>query len=128
MTAVSSGTISRRSSLNWCRSSAFATAGPDASGFSPREQESLTVRTAARTSGVEEDIFALSCGVALRFVQQPQPFHEQTLGVQGRGLLGRLSFEIDLEISFRPAQHLEHGLITGDRSIGRMTHLPAVKE
>src|ERR1039458_10162343 len=91
------------------------TAGPERSTRSPREQESLTVTTAAvrscgvGRSAVEEDIFFLflaasaSAGwaagsawsrarrsffdgfraaIALRFVEQAQALHLQTLGVE----------------------------------------------
>src|SRR5271166_423382 len=97
------------------------TAGPERSTRSPREQESLTVTTAAvkttEPSVVEEDIFflfrpaaaratartraahtsagssartlgalldSLRPGIALRFVEQPQPLHQQTLRVEFR--------------------------------------------
>src|SRR5215470_20243008 len=103
------------------------TAGPPRSGFSPREHESLTVSTAAVTrSGVEEDIFPLG-RVALRFVEQPQSFHEQALCIQRGRLLRGLAFEVDLEISIGPAENFEYGLIARNRAIGRMLDLATVK-
>src|SRR5271170_5690781 len=93
------------------------TAGPERSARSPRAQESLTVMTAAvRPSGVEEDIFFFLLGrfsaVPLRFVELAQTFHQQSLGVQVGGLLGRLAFKIDLEVSVRPAQNFKHRRIS----------------
>src|SRR5216684_8309619 len=101
----------------WCSCRVRATAGPDTSLRSPRAQESLTVRTAARkVSGVEEDIFfllALAATVPPRFIQQTQAFHQQALRVQRGGLLLGLAFEVDLKISARPAQHLKDRGVAG---------------
>src|SRR5271166_2088653 len=92
--------------------STSTTAGPERSTRSPREQESLTVTTAAvntEPSVVEEDIIllfrpattraraghtsasgrnlgrlfsGLHPGIALRFVEQPQALHQQALSVE----------------------------------------------
>src|SRR5437667_227646 len=82
------------------------TAGPEISLRSPRAQESLTVRTAARKdSGIEEDVIfllALIASIALVLVQKPQAFHQQALRVQTGGLLSSLGIEVDLKISARP--------------------------
>src|SRR5215471_15389701 len=105
ITGCSSATRLRRTTRNLCRSRASATAGPLWSVFSPREHESLTVSTVAvPRSGVEEDIFPLS-RVALRFVEQAQALHQKALRVQRGGLLRGLAFEVDLEVSVRPAQN-----------------------
>src|SRR5882757_7136637 len=122
MAAASSETTLRRTTRNFRRSSASATAGPERSVFSPREHESLTVRTAAVRSGVEEDIFSLG-GIALRLVQLAQAFHQQTLRVQGRSFLGSFSVEVDLEAAIGPAQDFEDCLIARDRTIRRVFHL-----
>src|SRR5258706_7844799 len=119
MAALSSGTRLRRTTRNWRRSSVLETAGPERSFFSPREQESLTVSTAAVRSGVEEDIFSLG-GIALGLVQQAQTFHQQSLGVQRCRFLRRLAVEIDLETAVGPAQHFEDCFIAGDGTIGRV--------
>src|SRR5277367_6756719 len=105
------------------------TAGPERSARSPRAQESLTVTTAAvRPSGVEEDIFFFllwfsAVAVALRFVELAQAFHQQTLGVQLGGLLRRLAFKSDFEVSIGPAQDFEHRRSPCQRSIGGVTYL-----
>src|SRR5664279_1508911 len=124
MATRSSGTTPRARTSNFLRSSASATAGPERSTFSPREHESLTVSTAAgisfptEESGVEEDIFPFGCGVPLRFVEQAQAFHQQTLRVERRGFLRRFLVEINLEVSFRPAEHFENRFVAGNRAIG----------
>src|SRR5205085_8653952 len=116
MTAISSGATLRSTTRNFRRSRASATAGPDRSDFSPREQESLTVRTAAVHSGVEEDIFSLG-RVPVRFVELPQPFHQQTLSVEGGCFFGGLAVEVYLEAAVGPAQNLEHSFIAGYGSV-----------
>src|SRR5258706_106124 len=119
---ASSGTTLRRTTRNFRRSSASATAGPDRSVFSPRAHESLTVRTAAVRSGVEEDIFSLG-GVTLRLVQLAQAFHQQPLRIQGRRFLGGFSIEVDLKAPISPPQHFEDRLIASDRTICGVFHL-----
>src|SRR5271170_5555295 len=103
------------------------TAGPETSARSPRAHESLTVITAAvRLSGVEEDIFFFLRwfpAVPLRLVELAQTFHQQALGVEVRGLLGALAFEVDLKVSVRPAEYLEYGRIPDQRAIGGVRHL-----
>src|SRR5438477_3505724 len=87
----SSGTMSRATTRNLCFWRAAATAGPLRSSRSPREEESLTVMTAAVSSGVEEDIFFLgliTASVAVRFVKQAQAFHQQSLRIELRAGLG----------------------------------------
>src|SRR5271169_675335 len=66
--------------------------------------------------------------ITRRFVEQPQPFHQQSLGVELRGLLVRFAFEVELKISTGPAQDLEHGLVADQRSIGRVFDLTFGKE
>src|SRR5882724_12354070 len=103
MAALSSGTTLRTTTRNLRHSKVSATAGPERSVFSPREQESLMVRTAAVVrSGVEEDIFSLGC-IPVGLVQLSQPFHQQTLGIQSGGFFGCLSVEVNLEIAVGPA-------------------------
>src|SRR6266446_3890983 len=123
MRDASSETTLRRRTRNFRRSSASATAGPETSVFSPRAHESLTVRTAAVRSTVEEDIFSLG-GVALRLIQLAQAFHQQALCVQGRRFLGSFSVEVDLKASIGPAQNLEDRFVASDRTISRVLHLP----
>src|SRR6266850_7857951 len=123
MAGLSSGTTLRRITRNLRRSRVSATAGPERSVFSPREQESLMVRTAAVVrSGVEEDIFSLG-RVPVGSVQLAQSFHQQTLGVQGRGFLGSFSVEINLEVAVCPAQNFEDRLVAGDGAIRGVLHL-----
>src|SRR5882672_6093977 len=122
MAAVSSGTTLRTTTRNLRRSRVSDTAGPERSFFSPREQESLTVRTAAVRSGVEEDIFSLG-GVALRLVQLAQPFHQQTLRIQSGCFFRRLSVKVHLEAAIGPAQNFEDGLIPSDGTIRGVLHL-----
>src|ERR1700722_14171469 len=129
----SSATISvaTTSKLRFLRIS--ATAGPERSARWPRAEESLTVRTAAvcasevRTSGVEEDIFLFFPGVpvfiAFGFVQHAQTFHQQALSVQSGGLLAGLAFEVDLEVSAGPAQHLENRGIASERTVDSVRDL-----
>src|SRR5678815_1141855 len=101
---------------------ASATAGPERSCFSPRAQESLTVSTAAvNGSTVEEDIFfgipfGLP-GIALRFIEQAQPFHQQALGIQLGALFGGLPVEVHLEVAVGPAQDFENGLVADERTV-----------
>src|SRR5882724_216245 len=117
MDAISSGTMLRATTRNLRRSKVSATAGPERSVFSPREHESLTVRTAAVVrSGVEEDIFSLG-RVPVGFVQLAQSFHQQTLGVQRCCFLGGLSVEVNLEVAVGPAQNFEDRLVAGDGAI-----------
>src|ERR1700682_1581242 len=81
---------------------------------------------ARKVSGIEEDIFfflGLAAPIAAGFIELPQAFHQQALGVQGGGLLLGLAFEIDLEIATRPAQDLEYSSITLERAVGRVRHL-----
>src|SRR5271156_44951 len=116
MADCSSETISVPTMENFLFLSASATAGPERSARSPRAQESLTVSTAAvhasgAGSGVEEDIFFFLptlAGIPLGFVQQAQSFHQQTLGVQGSGLLGGLALEVEFEVALGPAQDFEN--------------------
>src|SRR5580692_1939894 len=138
----SSGTTSVPISEKFLFLRSSPTAGPETSARSPLAQESLTVMTAAvislsvepgvegsgvKLSGVEEDIFFLlfgfSAAVPLRLVQLAEAFHQQALGVQLGALLGRLAFEIDLEVSIRPAQNLEHGRIPNQRAISGVRDL-----
>src|SRR5882672_2688667 len=127
MAAISSGTMLRTTTRNLRRSSVSATAGPEMSVFSPREQESLTVRTAAVVrSGVEEDIFSLGC-IPLGLVQLAQPFHQQTLGVQSSCFLGGLTVEVHLEIAFGPAQNFEDRLVAGDGAIRGVLYLALIE-
>src|SRR5437660_2238033 len=111
----------------WCSCRVRPTAGPDRSLRSPLAQESLTVRTAARkVSGVEEDIFfllTLATTVTPRLVQQSQPFHKQALRIQCGGLLLGFAFEVDLEVTARPAQDFEHRSIARQRTINGVRHL-----
>src|SRR4029077_11021239 len=127
MSGCSSGTISVATTEKLRCLSASATAGPERSARSPRDEESLTVRTAAvRVSGVEEDIFFLLRFVTVplgRLIEQAQAFHQQALSVELSGLCGGLTLEIDLEVAFRPAQHLEHGCVAHERPINRVCHL-----
>src|ERR1700722_21039905 len=115
MRTCSSGTVAVPAIMNLFFLRTSATAGPERSARSPREHESLTVMTAAvNVSGVEEDIvfFLRSLvAVALRFIEQPQAFHQQALCVQRSGLFGGFAFEIYLEIAIGPAQHFENGLV-----------------
>src|SRR5579862_7794006 len=126
----SSATTLRTTTSNLRRSSAFATAGPERSAFSPREQESLTVNTAARVpatfkaSRVEKDIFTLGRCVALRLVEQPQALHQQPLRIQGCRFLPRLPVEIHLKISVGPTQHFENRLVPCRRTIHGVLGLP----
>src|SRR5262252_7564707 len=124
---ISSATMERTATGKFRPSSSSATAGPETSDFSPREQESLTVRTAAAIgSGVEEDIFSLG-RVAVRLVEQAQPFHQQALSVESSRLLRGLSVKVDFEIALSPAQHFENRFVSGDRTVGRVLHLPLVE-
>src|SRR5215471_246003 len=130
MTASSSGTISRETTRKFFFSRTSATAGPPRSARSPREEESLTVTTAAVSSGVEEDIFFLSlfaATVAIRFVEQPQAFHQQALRVELGARLGRLAFEVQLEITSGPAQNLEHRLVALKIPVNRVHDLPLIE-
>src|SRR6266567_1094849 len=112
----------------WCSCRVRATAGPDRSLRSPRAQESLTVRTAARkVSGVEEDILfllTLATAVTPGLVQQSQPFHEQALGIQCGGLLLGFAVEVDLEVAPCPTQDFEHCGIARQRTVNSVSHLP----
>src|SRR5438128_11204400 len=112
MPAWSSATTLVSMIEKWCSCRVRATAGPERSLRSPRAQESLTVRTAARkVSGVEEDIFFLFvfvcffvlAAVAPRLIEQAQSLHEQSLCIQRGGLLLGLTFKVNLEVSARPA-------------------------
>src|SRR5580704_703453 len=142
--------------------SAPPTAGPERSARSPREQESLTVTTAAVRSAapaalstIEEDIFFLfflfaavggrgrsarngSCtraartgsgffdGLAafsLRFIEQAQAFHQQTLSVELGGFLIGLTLEVEFEVAAGPAQNLENGFIANQRSVSGVLDL-----
>src|ERR1700733_10248070 len=143
----SSATSARSATRNPRRSSASTTAGPERSTFSPREQESLTVTTAAViplasdilvasaiASAVEQDIFALSIAfsatlcatlsrIALRFVEQTQSLHQQALRIQRRRLFIRVLRKINLKVPVRPAQHLKDRLIPHRRTVRRMLRL-----
>src|SRR5262249_23598596 len=126
----SSGTVSMWEMRKPCLRRSSATAGPDRSCLSPRARESLTVRTAAvKDSGVEEDIFlflGLST-VALGFVEQPEAFHEQALGIQAHRLLRGLALEVNLKVASGPAEHLEHGRVALQRAVGSVRHLAFAK-
>src|SRR5437870_2275357 len=123
MAALSSGTTLRTTTRNWRRSRVSATAGPERSVFSPREQESLTVRTAAVVrSGVEEDIFSLG-GVPVGFIQLAQPFHQQSLGIQSCCFFGGLTVEVNLEVAVGPAQNFEDRLVAGDGAVRGVLYL-----
>src|SRR4029077_10117984 len=115
MSGCSSGTISVATTEKLRCLSTSTTAGPERSARSPRDEESLTVRTAAvSVSGVEEDIFFLLRFVTVPFgglIEQAQAFHQQALSVEVSGLFGGLTLEIDLEVAFGPAQDLEHSWI-----------------
>ena len=67
--------------------------------------------TAARTSAGADVLRRIRSPIALRFVQQPQPFHEQALRIELRGFLIGLALKVEFEIPARPAQNLEDGLI-----------------
>src|ERR1035438_7929594 len=66
--------------------------------------------------------------VALRFVQKPQAFHQQSLGVELGRLFVGLAFKVELEISSGPAQHLEDCRISHQRAVGRVLHLTFCEE
>src|SRR5579863_10712782 len=128
----SSGTVAVPTIANLCFLRTSATAGPERSVRSPRAQESLTVMTAALSvSGVEEDIiffFLRSlAAIALRFVQQPQAFHQQALGIQCGGLFSGLAFEIDLKVAVGPTQDFEHGLVSVQGAVGSVGDLTFLK-
>src|SRR5215469_6587512 len=130
MAPSSSGTIARETTRKFFFSRASATAGPPRSARSPREEESLTVTTAAVSSGVEEDIFFLglfAATVAVRFVEQAQAFHQQSLRVELGARLRRLAFEVELEITARPAQNLKHCLVALEAPVNGMNNLPLIK-
>src|ERR1700727_1810175 len=66
--------------------------------------------------------------VALRFVEQPQTFHQQSLGVELSRLFVGLPFKIELEISPGPTQHFENCGVSYQRAVGRVLHLAFRKE
>src|SRR5450755_1734678 len=70
----------------------------------------------------------LPAAVARRFVEQPQPFHQQALGVELRRLFVGLTFEIELEISACPTKNFEHSLVAHQRSVSRVLHLAVGKK
>src|SRR5262252_6843226 len=147
----SSGTTSRTTTENFNFSSSWATAGPDWSSRSPCEQESLTVTTAAvrEESAIEQNVFLLlaafpgrrsgssrgrgnrggggrlrlGAAFALRFVEQAQAFHQETLGVELGSFLAGFAFEVELKIPSRPAQDFEDGFVADQRSVGGMFDL-----
>src|SRR5437660_3034032 len=105
MDSCSSGTTSRATILKPDFSSTPATAGPEISARSPREEESLTVTTAAvkaaDVSIVEEDILflhLLPLAIATGLVQAAQTLHKQALSIEVSSLIFGLAGEIDLEI------------------------------
>src|SRR5580700_1085769 len=133
MAGCSSGTVAVPASANLCFLRTSATAGPERSLRSPREQESLTVMTAARRgSGVEEDVIFFFLGsfaaLALRFVELAEAFHQQALSVQGGGLFVGLAFEIDLEVAVGPAQNFEDGLVAVQGTVGSVRDLAFLEE
>src|SRR5713226_185068 len=133
MDSCSSGTTSRATILKPHFSSAPATAGPETSARSPREEESLTVTTeavkvgaSADVSVIEEDILflhLLPLAIATGLVQAAQAFHKQALRIEVSSLLFGLAGEIDLEIPASPTQNFEHGLVASQRTIRGMNDL-----
>jgi hypothetical protein len=91
-------------------------------------------RTGTRRSACRSARFlnALCSSIALRLIQQPQSFHQQTLGIQLRRFPIRLAFEVEFEISARPAQNPEYRLIAqqiaGWRCVRRVFYLPFNKK
>src|ERR1700691_975878 len=85
---------------------------------------------AART-GDGSALNALSCGfrsglrsaLALRFVEQPQALHQQTLSVELRGFLIGLALEVEFEVAAGPTQNLEDGFISRQSSVSRVLDL-----
>src|SRR5216684_2684229 len=133
MDLSSSGTTARATILKPRFSSTPATAGPEISARSPREEESLTVTTAAvnpagsgEVSVIEEDILFLrlpAIAVAPGFIQPAQTFHKQTLSIEVSRLLFGLAAEINLEVTAGPAQNFKHCLIAGQSTIRGMNDL-----
>src|SRR5579864_6909416 len=122
----SSGTTSRAATRKPFFSRAAATAGPPRSSRSPRADESLMVITAAVSSGVEEDIFffGLLSAVAIGFIEQSQPLHQQSLGIELGAGFSRLAFKVELEVAARPMQDFEDGLVTLQAAVHGMHDLP----
>src|SRR4029077_837675 len=141
MGGCSSGTTSVPMTAKFFFLRSSATAGPERSTRSPREQESLTVTTAAlipsavevrgvEPLGIEEDIFFFLLGFAavpLRLIKLAQALHEQPLRIQGSRLLRGLTLEVHLKISVGPPQHLEDGGVPGQRTVNGMGDLAFAK-
>src|ERR1700690_3525006 len=71
-------------------------------------------RTGGRNLGIAACAFLLNLGspVALRLIQQAQPFHQQALGIELRSFLIGGALEVEFEIAAGPAQNPEHGWIS----------------
>ena len=84
--------------------------GPERSSALPAATESLIVRTETRMrlSVLSGGFHAFSGAVALAFVHQAQPFHQQACGAAGNRRARGTGIEIDLEISARPAHRLKN--------------------
>src|ERR1700692_3589193 len=65
----------------------------------------------------------LSAAFALRFVEQAQSLHQQTLRVEFGSFLIGLALKVEFEVAASPAQNFEDRFIAGRRSVGRVLYL-----
>src|SRR5208283_1075564 len=71
-----------------------------------------SVDSSARSSALSAIFNNLRAPIALRFVEQPQSLHQQTLSIELRGFLIGLALKVEFEVPAGPAQNFEDSLIS----------------
>src|SRR5271154_2452143 len=79
---------------------------------------SAAVAGAGADSALGALLHSLRATIALRFIEQPQALHQQTLSVELGSLLIGLALEVEFEVPASPTQNFKDSLISRQRSVG----------